>query len=247
MIDGLNPSKQRAHTACCDAEEGDAYPSLASCLAFGPPQDALALLSSLSLRLLRAEAEDEEEEEGGTGVGATEEDEAEEGAAAASGSGRTTTSTGSDITSPRWHAGRRKAGARPSALSPRATASRVFLSTPGLDSYLSELPTCLDCLDRIDPLAIGVGCVFDCSTACLLWHISIHPPARTLIYIHQTNQIDDDITISWAPWLRPRPPCSSPPPGPTPPRPSCPTSFRPQQQPQLQLERHAPPPPLPAA
>jgi hypothetical protein len=91
--------------------------SSASCLAFGPPQDALALLSTLSLRLLGADEEEEEE---------------------ASGSGQ-----------------RRKADHAPPSSS--FLSRRVFLSTPGLDSHLSELPTCLDCLDRIDPLVLGVS------------------------------------------------------------------------------------------
>lgn len=146
-------------------------------MAFGPPQDALALLSSLSLRLLRAEAEDGEndDEEGDTSVGAATEEDDREGAAAAASGSRRRTSTSDGIISPRWNAGRRKAGGRPSAFSPRAVASRVFLSTPGLDSYLLELPTCLDCLDRIDPLAIGVR-----GLIALHALLGIDPPTRVL-------------------------------------------------------------------
>lgn len=153
-LNSIAPIHTFIHTVWCDEEqEQDAAASArlwsASCLAFGPPQDALALLSSLSLRLRRAGAEEEEEETGEMGAGvAVVVEEAKIGTGAAA-------SSRDEIVSPRAYAGRRSTGARP-ALPPAAVASRVLLSTRGLDSYLSELPTCLDCLDRIDPLVIGV-------------------------------------------------------------------------------------------
>ena len=83
----------------------------AYCLAFGPPTDALALLSSL---VLLEETEEKEESKK-----ATDQEEGDEG----------------------------KEGEE----------ELLSLLSQGLDSYLAELPTCLQCLDRLDPVAIGTA------------------------------------------------------------------------------------------
>ena len=121
--------------------------SSAYCLAFGPPVDALALLSSLVLFVKKE----------GEGV---EEGEREEGKAEGGGGGeakKTVTTDNSSTSSSNEGSSSNRSPSEEEGKERGESKGALTLFSQGLESYLAELPTCLQCLDRLDPIAIGVA------------------------------------------------------------------------------------------